>query len=76
MSARRKERNWAAIGSDALAYRRDKTYEINFRIKNPPVAHDQSLVVLGSINELDNWKKTGPHSHQLVKVDDTTWESQ
>ena len=61
---------------EALA-KKSKQYEVSFRVKHKAEPGTQ-LVVLGSINELDNWKEQGPFSQPLkcsYDGPDQVWES-
>jgi hypothetical protein len=50
------------------------TYEVNFRVRYD-AAPGMKVIVIGSIPELDDWKKQGPHRHVLRRNGDC-WESE
>lgn len=47
---------------------------MTFRLKYK-AQYGQKVVVVGSINELDKWKKEGPYQHELECRGDDLWES-
>jgi hypothetical protein len=49
------------------------TYEVNFRVRYH-AEPGYKVIVIGSIPELDEWRKPGPHSHFLRRNGDV-WES-
>ena len=66
--------NYNNIAKGALALRGDTEYRVRFKI-NKAVNYGETVIVIGSIPELDRWTKQGPHHHIMRHTGNNNWES-